>query len=128
MTVRPRRPLAELDARLRQLPPGEQPYLSRAEFAATYGADAADLASVEDFVRQYGLRVVESSPARRTVRLAGRATDINNAFGVELVQYRFTDGTMFHGYDGEISVRADLQGIVQGVFGLDTRPIARRDC
>jgi len=128
VTVRPRRPLEELDARLSRVQPGEQPYLSREEFAATYGADAADLARVEDFARQYALRAVESSPARRTVRLEGRAADINTAFGVTLVQYRFPDGSTFHGYDGEISVPTDLHGIVQGVFGLDTRPIARRDC
>jgi len=43
-------------------------------------------------------------------------------------QQRLPDGSTFRGFEGEISVPTDLQGIVQGVFGLDTRPVARRDC
>jgi kumamolisin len=127
VTVRPRRPLEDLDRRLDRATPGEQPYLSREEFAATYGADGADLAKVEAFAREHGLEVVESSPARRTVRLAGRAADMNRAFGVELMQYQFPDASTFRGFEGEIWLPADLQGVVQGVFGLDDHPIARRD-
>ena len=127
MTVRPRQPLADLERRLNQAVPGEQPYLSREEFAATYGADAADLARVEVFAREHGLGVIESSAARRTVRLAGRAADMNAAFGVELVQYRLPGGSTFRGYDGDIWLPTDLEGVIEGVFGLDDHPIARRD-
>jgi len=121
--VRPRRPLEDLDARLAQA----QPYLTREEFATTYGADAQDLAKVETFAKTHSLKVVESSPARRTVRLAGRAADVANAFGVQLVHEQLPDGSMVRGYEGEISLPSELQDVVQGVFGLDTRPIARRD-
>ena len=124
--VKPRQPLEDLEARLSQAARGEQPYLSREEFAATYGADAADLAKVEEFARQHRLKVIESSPDRRTVRLAGRAADINTAFGIQLVHYRLPDGTIFRSYAGPISVPMELHGVVQGVFGLDDRPVARR--
>lgn len=124
MIVRPRRPLADLDARLSRA----QPYLSREEFAATYGADPEDLAKVEAFASEDGLEVVESSPARRTVRLAGRAADVANAFGVRFVIRQSPDGSTYRGYEREISLPPELQDIVQGVFGLDTRPVARRDC
>src|SRR5258707_10438427 len=79
--VRPKRPLEDLDAHLGQ----GQPYLTREEFAASYGADPLDLAKVETFAKRHELEVVESSPARRTVRLAGRADDVATAFGVQLV-------------------------------------------
>ena len=121
VTIRPRRPLAELESRLNQ--PGA-PILSREEFAASYGADPADVAKVEAFARQHGLEVVESSPARRTVRLAGKAADISSAFGVEFFQDQTSEGT-FRGYTGSIQVPPELQGIVEGVFGLDTHPVAR---
>src|SRR5439155_19619013 len=49
VTVRPRQPLEDLEQRLNQVAPGEQPYLSREEFAGAYGAAAADLARVEAF-------------------------------------------------------------------------------
>jgi len=71
--------------------------------------------------------VIESSPARRTVRLAGRAADVANAFGVRFVPKQSPDGNTFRGYEGEISLPGELQEVVQGVFGLDTRPVARRD-
>jgi kumamolisin len=118
VTVRPRRPLDELEARLNQ--PGAAP-LSREEYAASYGGDPSDVAKVEAFARQHGLEIVESSPARRTVRLAGKAADIATAWGVQLIQ----DGE-FRGYTGAIQIPSELQGIVEGVFGLDTHPVARR--
>jgi kumamolisin len=117
VTVRPRRPLEELEARLNQ--PAAEP-LSREDYAASFAAEPADVAKVEAFARQHSLQVVESSAARRTVRLAGTAADISSAFGVQLVQ----DG-QFRGYTGEVQIPAELQGIVESVFGLDNHPVAR---
>ena len=117
LMVRPRRPLGELEARL------DKP-MSREEFAASYGADPNDLASVERFAHEHGLEVIESSQPRRTVRLAGSAADIASAFGVALQRRRHPDGTEFRAPDGPVQVPAELQGVVEGVFGLDTRPAA----
>jgi kumamolisin len=115
--VRPRRPLEELEARLNQ--PGAA-VLSREEFAASYGADPADVAKVEAFAGQHNLDVVESSPARRTVRLAGTTTDISAVLHVQF----FQDGR-FRGYSGDVQIPPELQGIVENVFGLDSHPVAR---
>jgi kumamolisin len=116
--LKPRRPLAELEARL------DRP-MSREEFASSYGADPDDLARVEAFARSYGLEVVESSQPRRTVRLAGRAADVGAAFGVRLHRYRLEDGTEYRAPDGSVRLPSDLEPLVEGVFGLDTRPVAR---
>ncbi len=117
VVIKPRRPLAELEARL------DQP-MSREEFAASYGADPEQLAKVAEFARAHHLRVVESSAPRRTVRLAGRAADMSAAFGVRLLRSRSEDGTEYRVPDGEVQLPAELAPIVEGVFGLDTRPIA----
>ncbi|MBV8717086.1 MAG: hypothetical protein JO020_25515 [Chloroflexi bacterium] len=119
LTLAPRHPFTELEARL------DRP-MSREEFAASYGADPSAIARVENFARSHQLEVVESSAARRTVRVAGRAADIGSAFGVNLVQQRLADGTEFRAPDREVEIPAELSGIVEGVFGLDTRPVARR--
>jgi kumamolisin len=128
LLIRPRASLDELEARLNSRSvssvAGDEP-LSREEFAASYGADPADVANVEAFARQHSLQVIESSPARRTIRLAGRAADIATAFGVSLHDERANDGTTFRVPDSPGEVPADLQGVVVGIFGLDTRPIAR---
>ena len=102
----------------------EQP-LSREEYAAQYGARPDDLATVQTFAGQHHLEVVESSQARRTVRLAGRAADMAQAFGVELVHQQAEDGSVYRVPTGEVQLPPDLSDIVQGVFGLDTRPVAR---
>src|SRR3981081_2268418 len=120
--IRPRRPLAGLEARLNQ--PGGV-ILSREEFAAGYGADPADVAKVEAFARQHGLEVVESSPARRTVRLAGTAADISSVVGGAFFQDTASAGGTVRGYTGSVQIPPELQGIGEGVFGLDTHPIAR---
>src|SRR5215468_4895217 len=54
-------------------PPSQRHYLSREEFAEQHRADAADLATIEDFARHHGLVVVEASAARRSVVLSGTA-------------------------------------------------------
>jgi kumamolisin len=118
LTLRSRRPLSELEARL------DRP-MTREEYAASYGADPADISRVEAFAHQHGLQVVEASQARRTVRLAGSAAQMSAAFGVSMQRMRLDDGTEYRATDREVQVPGELSGVVEGVFGLDTRPIAR---
>src|SRR5579859_518593 len=113
--VRPRQPLPEVGS----------PMLSREAFAAQYGADPDDLASVEAFARGHGLQVVESSRARRSITLAGSARAIGEAFGVQLRRFRDPSGRTFRAPDGPIYVPTALAGRVQGVFGFDDRPVGR---
>ena len=121
LVLRPRRPLEEVEARLSQ---GQAP-LTREGFAAAYGADPGDLEKVESFARRHGLEVVEASAPRRTVRVAGRAADLAALFGVQLLEFQDEDGTRFHAPSGEPTLPNELKDVVQGVFGLDTRPRAR---
>jgi kumamolisin len=118
LTLRSRRPLSELEARL------DRP-MTREEYAANYGADPSDIARVEAFAQQHKLDVVEASQPRRTVRLAGRSADMSVAFGVSMQRMRLDDGTEYRATDREVQVPSELSGVVEGVFGLDTRPIAR---
>lgn len=101
--------------------------MSREEFAREYGATEADLESVEKFARTNGLKVVEQSQARRTVVLSGKARQISGAFGVELGRYESekTKET-YRGREGYIYVPNELADVVEGVFGLDNRRVARR--
>jgi len=45
--------------------------LTRDELEKQHGADPASIRQIEAFAREHGLSVVEASPARRTVVLAG---------------------------------------------------------
>lgn len=104
--------------------PHERQHVSRDQFAATFGADPDDLAQVEAFARANGLQVAETNSARRSVVLSGTIGAINAAFGVDLRRYTYQGGT-YRGHTGPVHVPSALDGIIQGVFGLDDRPQAR---
>ena len=112
--------LAELGKR----PPRERVHLSRQEFAAKHGARSSDLELVRKFAAEYGLRVVHEEPARRTVILSGTVAAFSKAFEVELARYQ-TDSVSYRGRTGALTIPAELAAVVEGVFGLDNRPVAK---
>jgi kumamolisin len=98
---------------------------SREEFAAQFGASHADLDRVAEFGRSYGLTVAESSIARRTIVLAGTVEQMNRAFAVDLGRYESPRGP-YRGREGAVHIPKELTDIVEGVFGLDNRRMAKR--
>jgi kumamolisin len=104
--------------------------LSRAEYAANYGASQEDFDAVRAFADANGLKVDEkkSSLLRRRVELHGSIGAFNQAFGVELNDYEPSGtkqkGARFHAIVGSIIVPKELVGSVEAVLGLDNRPIA----
>jgi kumamolisin len=107
------------------VPFGEQKYLSREEFAAQFGAAPEDIKLVEDFGRSQGLTVVESSAAKRLVTLSGTAGQMSKAFAVKLGRYKSSAET-YRGREGDVHVPKALAQVIEGVFGLDNRRMARR--
>jgi kumamolisin len=105
--------------------PRGQGRVSREEFAARFGASEADLNLVADFARSNGLAVVESSVARRTVVLSGTVEQMCRAFTVELQRYESPDQT-YRGREGPVHLPNDVADVVEGVFGLDNRRMAKR--
>jgi kumamolisin len=94
--------------------------MSREEFAATYGADPADIARIEAFGREHGLTVEETSIPRRTVVLAGTVAQMNDTFTVDLGRYQAGE-TSYRGREGHVHLPAELAPLVEGIFGLDNR-------
>jgi kumamolisin len=98
--------------------------LSRKEFEQSHGADPDGIARIESFAREHKLAVKEKSAARRTVILSGTVAAMNEAFGVELKQYEHPNGR-YRGRTGAVHIPAELQDVIEGVFGLDNRPQAK---
>lgn len=94
--------------------------MTREEYAANYGADPKDIASVEQFAQGHGLTVVEASVPRRVVILSGTVAAMNAAFNVSLQRYEH-EGGAYRGRVGPIHMPADIAASVEGVFGLDDR-------
>ena len=100
---------------------------SRAEYAAKYGADPADIEKVVTFAKAHGFEVVEAVAAQRMVVLKGTVKQANAAFGTELHMYRSkATGETYRGRVGQIQIPTELQGIVTVVSGLDNRRLAKR--
>jgi kumamolisin len=97
--------------------------LSREEFAARYGADPVDIDLIAQFARKNGLQIIELSIPRRTVVVSGSVLQMNRAFGVDLGNYESPHG-FYRGREGQVQMPVDLNGVVEGVFGLDNRRMA----
>jgi kumamolisin len=129
ITVRVRRPAGSDQLRtesveLSRRAPGDRKYLTRTEFTAKHGADAADFAKIAAFAHDHGLVVVDSSRSKRSVKLSGTLEALSGAFEVEVHQYGHAGGN-YRGRIGSINVPENLAEIVVGVHGFDNRPVAR---
>jgi kumamolisin len=104
--------------------------MSRAEYAADYGASQKDFDAVRAFARANGLTVddAQSSLLRRRVELRGPITAFNQAFGVELSDYEPGGAApaqaRFHAIVGPVTLPEELVSFIEAVLGLDNRPIA----
>lgn len=107
----------------KQLLSGER--ISHKNYEKEFGASQKDVARVEAFAEQFHLSTVEVSLARRSLILRGSVQNMEAAFGVEL-DSSFDDlGNPIRVREGEIFIPAKLKDIIEGVFGLDNRPVAR---
>ena len=104
-------------------PPGGDRF-SREELAERYGADPADIETLEGFVVASGLVVEAVDPACRAVRVSGRLGDLAGAFGASVARYRHPDGTVYRAVVGPLSAPAAVAAVVSSVLGLDSRPQA----
>ncbi len=101
------------------------PVLSHEEFEKRYGSTEKDFAAIRRFAKTHNLTVGRASSSRRTAILGGTVKNLEKAFHVSLHSYVYPDGT-YRGRTGRIRIPSELGDIIEGVFGLDNRPVARR--
>ena len=102
-------------------PLAKREYLTHEQLAEQHGASKEDLDKVEAFAQQHDLFVVRRSAPARTIELRGKLADLRAAFHADVGMYHHSTGT-YRGRQGEITVPQELQPIITGVFGFDTRP------
>ncbi len=106
-------------------PLGRRQLLTRAEFAVRHGASPEDLQAVTDFAAASELEVVQTDAARRLVQVSGTVAQFSKAFAIDLAVYRSSEES-YRGGEGPIHLPNALADVVEGVFGLDNRRMARR--
>ena len=124
-------------------PLNERKFLSSEEFANTYGSSAEDAAAVRAILESSGVTVKDQHLGAGTVTVEATPAQIHSLFGVQLNNYKAPTPTargkvrrgaekstllreteIYHGYEGQISLPAQLRGIVTQVSGLDNRSIS----
>jgi kumamolisin len=98
--------------------------ISRADFQHRYGADTDDVATVESLLSKAGLTIESADVATRNIKAGGPVEAMEKLFQVHLLRLRHGDH-FYRGRVGDIHIPKALDGIVTGVFGLDTRRMTR---
>jgi kumamolisin len=118
LKLRRKQPLPEPSAR-----PGK--VFTRAELEADYGASADDVEKVRTVLTGLGLTILSEDPGSSSMKAGGPADVVEQIFDIKLLHYAH-DGENYRGRRGDLHVPAELEGIITGVFGLDTRRMVKR--
>ncbi len=125
--VRSKGDLDELESRTYEQalrPPSDREYLTHDELAAQYGANTRDLDAIEAFTGTKDLVVVHRSAEERSMALRGQLRDLLAAFPTDIRMYHHAIGT-YRGRQGQILIPQELDELIVGIFGFDTRPKRR---
>jgi subtilase family serine protease len=94
-------------------------YLSTAQYNQRFAPTDAQLSAVRSWLSGAGLKVTEVASNNRLVSVTGTAAQAEAAFGTSLANYK-RDGSTVRAAQSDISIPADLAGVVGGVNGLST--------
>jgi kumamolisin len=113
--------------RMKELPPlkGRPSKAMTHDELAAYGASKKDIEQVTSVLGKLGLKMMHENAAARSIRLTGTIASMEKAFQVKLFNYAHESGN-YRGRVGNVQIPTELKDIVQGVFGLDNRRVARR--
>ena len=123
VVLRPRSPDEQraLIERLGSQPPRKRAYLTRREFEIRFGSTPDELRKVTEFARDSGLKVLETSSAKRSVVLSGAIANLESAFQVSLANYIHPTRGSYRGRTGPVYITPELAPLVSAVLGLDNR-------
>ena len=100
-------------------------HLTHKKFESQHRASAADVARIRKFAAAHGLTIAHDASHRRVVVLGGSSESIAQAFDTDFDHLHHPRASYF-APSRHPSVPAELKDIVEAVFGLNTRPAARR--
>jgi kumamolisin len=97
-------------------------YESVATLAGRFGASPVTRARVLGFLRAHGASDVAVDPTGLLAEATISAVDAERLFGTHLARFR-ASGARFIAPEANVTIPAALSGLVNGVVGLDTRPV-----
>lgn len=99
-------------------------FIAREVLEAEHGASEDDAAKVTQFAQRNGVSITDVDMRKRTIQLTGSAARMSELFQTELRTCRIGD-RVCRVREGGLHLPDDLDQLVVGVFGLDTRPQCR---
>lgn len=126
VVLRPKNGIPDLHTASGSLLPWARKHLTREEFTHYHGANVSDIECIRAFAKEHHLEIAEEAPHRRTVVLVGPAERIARAFDVEFEHFHHERASYFATSKAP-SIPLELEGIVEAVLGLHSRPSARRN-
>ncbi|MBM9502968.1 S53 family peptidase [Actinacidiphila acididurans] len=97
-------------------------YLTKAQFAATYGRSTAEIKQITDYLRAQGLTVGTVHSGNLLIDASGTAAQVEKAFGTSISTWRDSaSGQSFYANDAAPSLPSAVASLVSDVSGLNSR-------
>jgi subtilase family serine protease len=93
-------------------------YITAQEFAARFGANAADYATVRAWAVANGLSIVHEATARTSLSLRGTVGQMQNLFKTQLNYYKTSGGDQFYSASVAPTIPSELVSKIQALVGL----------
>ena len=93
-------------------------YITPEEFAARYGANAADYAALKTWAASVGLKVSQESIARTVLSVRGSVAQLQTIFKTQMNSYRGPDGSEFYSASFSPTIPNEIAAKVSSVLGL----------
>src|SRR5262249_8059062 len=93
-------------------------WISQDQFNADYGPTAQEVSAVTKFLSAKNLTVVSVAENNLYIKAEGSASDIQNAFGVQLHSYK-RNGKTYRSNNADPSVADGARGLIAAISGLD---------
>ncbi len=120
---------AGLDAYLKAIADPSSPdyrgHLTAQAFAARFGLPDSAIDSVKAWLTSAHLDVVGQDLGRTYLGVSGRAADVENLLGIQLVDLVDPVAGRYHVPEGDPRIAASVADSVAGIAGLDTTPRIR---
>ncbi len=96
-------------------------WITPAQYAAQFGVDDADIATVETWLEQQGFAVNSVSRSRNRISFSGSAAQVTSAFGTSLHTYKAAGESITHfAPSTDLTIPYALAGVVQRVGNLSS--------
>lgn len=94
-------------------------HLTQAQIAAAYAPLASSQQAVINYLQGFGFQVTSTGKLHLTIGFQGTVGDAENAFHIQINNYRSPKGQNFYANATDPSVPASLAQLIQSIIGLD---------